>query len=133
PHREPDAHARHRSHEAGRGVPADRGGRRSLDPGALRLLPPLARRRRPDLGRARDDAPRRRRLSAGRAPDHAAHDRLPALNAPSPRSSRMTTESVLYQGLGMSLEDVLNMEARNQAVAARTPDREGGVCALLEN
>src|SRR5262249_32869507 len=29
----------------------------------------------------------------------------------------------LYQGLGMTLEDVLNMEARNQAIAARSPDR----------
>jgi len=38
----------------------------------------------------------------------------------------------LYQGLGMSLEDVLNMEARNQAIAARTPDREEGVAAFRE-
>jgi len=36
----------------------------------------------------------------------------------------------LYQGLGMSLEDVLNMEARNQAIAARTPDRAEGVAAF---
>ena len=38
----------------------------------------------------------------------------------------------LYQGLGMSLEDVLNMEARNQAIAARTPDRGEGVAAFRE-
>jgi 2-(1,2-epoxy-1,2-dihydrophenyl)acetyl-CoA isomerase len=38
----------------------------------------------------------------------------------------------LYQGLGMSLEDVLDMEARNQAIAARTPDRAEGVAAFLE-
>jgi len=38
----------------------------------------------------------------------------------------------LYQGLGMSLEDVLNMEARNQAIAVRTPDRAEGVAAFLE-
>ena len=38
----------------------------------------------------------------------------------------------LYQGLGMSLEDVLNMEARNQAIAARTPDRTEGVAAFRE-
>ena len=38
----------------------------------------------------------------------------------------------LYQGLGMSLEDVLNMEARNQAIAARTPDRAEGVAAFLD-
>jgi 2-(1,2-epoxy-1,2-dihydrophenyl)acetyl-CoA isomerase len=37
----------------------------------------------------------------------------------------------LYQGLGMSLEDVLNMEARNQAIAVRTPDRAEGVAAFL--
>jgi 2-(1,2-epoxy-1,2-dihydrophenyl)acetyl-CoA isomerase len=38
----------------------------------------------------------------------------------------------LYRGLGMSLEDVLNMEARNQAIAARSPDRAEGVAAFLE-
>jgi 2-(1,2-epoxy-1,2-dihydrophenyl)acetyl-CoA isomerase len=38
----------------------------------------------------------------------------------------------LYQGLGMSLEEVLNMEARNQAIAVRTPDRDEGVAAFLE-
>ena len=38
----------------------------------------------------------------------------------------------LYQGLRMSLEDVLNMEARNQAIAARTPDRTEGVAAFRE-
>jgi 2-(1,2-epoxy-1,2-dihydrophenyl)acetyl-CoA isomerase len=38
----------------------------------------------------------------------------------------------LYQGLGMSLEDVLNMEARNQAIAGRTPDRTEGVAAFRE-
>src|SRR5437870_11202464 len=75
------AHAWLRRHEAGGGVAADRGARRSRDPGAVRLLPPLARRRRPDMGRARDDASRRRLLPAGRAPDHAAHDRVPELRA----------------------------------------------------
>jgi 2-(1,2-epoxy-1,2-dihydrophenyl)acetyl-CoA isomerase len=38
----------------------------------------------------------------------------------------------LYQGLGMSLEDVLNMEARNQAVASRSQDRQEGVAAFRE-
>ena len=38
----------------------------------------------------------------------------------------------LYRGLGMPLEDVLNMEARNQAIAARTPDRAEGVAAFRE-
>ena len=32
----------------------------------------------------------------------------------------------------MSLEDVLNMEARNQAIAVRTPDRAEGVAAFRE-
>jgi enoyl-CoA hydratase/carnithine racemase len=32
----------------------------------------------------------------------------------------------------MSLEDVLNMGARNQAIAARTADRAEGVAAFLE-
>ena len=39
----------------------------------------------------------------------------------------------LYQGLQMSLEDVLNMEARNQAMASRTQDRAEGVAAFREN
>jgi 2-(1,2-epoxy-1,2-dihydrophenyl)acetyl-CoA isomerase len=38
----------------------------------------------------------------------------------------------LYQSLTMSLEDVLNMEARNQAIAARSPDRAEGVAAFRE-
>jgi 2-(1,2-epoxy-1,2-dihydrophenyl)acetyl-CoA isomerase len=38
----------------------------------------------------------------------------------------------LYQGLDMSLEDVLNMEARNQAIAARTLDRAEGAAAFRE-
>ena len=31
----------------------------------------------------------------------------------------------LYQGLSMSLEDVLNTEVRNQAIALRAPDPRG--------
>lgn len=38
----------------------------------------------------------------------------------------------LYQGLTMSLEDVLNMEARNQTMAARSQDRAEGVAAFRE-
>src|SRR5262247_4623666 len=38
----------------------------------------------------------------------------------------------LYQSLTMSLEDVLNMEARNQAMAARSQDRAEGVAAFRE-
>ncbi len=32
----------------------------------------------------------------------------------------------------MSLEDIVNMEARNQAIAGRTPDRAEGVAAFRE-
>ena len=38
----------------------------------------------------------------------------------------------LYQSLTMPLEDVLNMEARNQAMAARSQDRTEGVAAFRE-
>ena len=38
----------------------------------------------------------------------------------------------LYQSLTMSLEDVLNMEARNQAMAVRSHDRTEGVAAFRE-
>ena len=38
----------------------------------------------------------------------------------------------VYQGLEMSLEDVLNLEARNQALAGRSQDRQEGVAAFRE-
>ena len=38
----------------------------------------------------------------------------------------------LYQGLTMPLEDVLNMEARNQTMAVRSQDRAEGVTAFRE-
>ncbi len=38
----------------------------------------------------------------------------------------------LYRGLTMSLEDTLNMEARNQAVAARSQDRAEGAAAFRD-
>ena len=38
----------------------------------------------------------------------------------------------LYQGLEMELEDVLNMEARNQAIAGRSQDRAEGAAAFRE-
>jgi 2-(1,2-epoxy-1,2-dihydrophenyl)acetyl-CoA isomerase len=41
-------------------------------------------------------------------------------------------KTALYQGLHMSLEDVLNMEARHQAIAARTQDRAEGVAAFRD-
>ena len=41
-------------------------------------------------------------------------------------------KTALYQGLEMSLEDVLNMEARNQSVVSRSQDRQEGVAAFRE-
>ena len=41
-------------------------------------------------------------------------------------------KSGVYQGLTMSLAEVLNMEARNQAVAARSQDRAEGAAAFRE-
>ena len=38
----------------------------------------------------------------------------------------------LYQGLEMGLEEVLNMEARNQAIAGRSQDRAEGAAAFRE-
>ncbi len=38
----------------------------------------------------------------------------------------------IYQSMNMSLEDVLNMEARNQAVAGRSEDRAEGAAAFRE-
>jgi 2-(1,2-epoxy-1,2-dihydrophenyl)acetyl-CoA isomerase len=38
----------------------------------------------------------------------------------------------LYQGLEMRLEEVLNLEARNQAIAGRSQDREEGAAAFRE-
>ena len=38
----------------------------------------------------------------------------------------------IYQGMHMTLEDVLNMEARNQAIASRSQDREEGIAAFRE-
>ncbi|ETX07637.1 enoyl-CoA hydratase/isomerase family protein [Candidatus Entotheonella palauensis] len=38
----------------------------------------------------------------------------------------------VYQSMNMSLEDVLNMEARNQAVASRSEDRAEGAAAFRE-
>lgn len=41
-------------------------------------------------------------------------------------------KTALHQSWDMSLEDVLNMEARNQAMAGRSQDREEGVAAFRE-
>ena len=41
-------------------------------------------------------------------------------------------KTAMYQGLEMSLEDVLNLEARNQAIAGRSMDRAEGAAAFLE-
>lgn len=41
-------------------------------------------------------------------------------------------KTALYQGMHMTLEDVLNLEARNQSIAGRSQDREEGVTAFRE-
>jgi 2-(1,2-epoxy-1,2-dihydrophenyl)acetyl-CoA isomerase len=52
--------------------------------------------------------------------------------AQGPTTAYGLAKTGLYQGLQMSLEDVLNMEARNQAMASRTQDRAEGVNAFRE-
>ncbi len=52
--------------------------------------------------------------------------------AQGPTLAHGLAKTALYQGLEMSLEDVLNMEARNQAIAGRSQDREEGVTAFRE-
>jgi 2-(1,2-epoxy-1,2-dihydrophenyl)acetyl-CoA isomerase len=41
-------------------------------------------------------------------------------------------KTALYQGLDMSLEDVLNMEAHHQAIAGRSQDRQEGAAAFRD-
>jgi 2-(1,2-epoxy-1,2-dihydrophenyl)acetyl-CoA isomerase len=58
--------------------------------------------------------------------------KLAARLAQGPTVAYGLAKTGLYQGLHMSLEDVLNMEARHQAIAARTQDRLEGVAAFRE-
>lgn len=62
----------------------------------------------------------------------AETDKLAERLAQGPTLAYGMAKSAVYQGLEMSLEDVLNVEARNQAIAGRSQDRAEGVAAFLE-
>lgn len=52
--------------------------------------------------------------------------------AQGPTLAHGLAKTAVYQSLHMTLEDVLNMEARNQAMAGRSQDRVEGVAAFRE-
>lgn len=62
----------------------------------------------------------------------AETDKLTERLAQGPTLAYGMAKSALYQGLEMSLEDVLNLEARNQAIAGRSQDRAEGAAAFRE-
>jgi 2-(1,2-epoxy-1,2-dihydrophenyl)acetyl-CoA isomerase len=62
----------------------------------------------------------------------AATQQLAERLAQGPTVAYGLAKTGLYQGLQMSLEDVLNMEARNQSVVSRTQDRVEGAAAFRE-
>ena len=62
----------------------------------------------------------------------AETDKLAERLAQGPTLAYGMAKSAVYQGLEMSLEDVLNVEARNQAIAGRSQDCAEGVAAFLE-
>ena len=62
----------------------------------------------------------------------AETDRLAERLAQGPTLAYGMAKSAMYQGLEMSLEDVLNLEARNQAIAGRSRDRVEGAAAFRE-
>ena len=62
----------------------------------------------------------------------AETDRLAERLAHGPTLAYGMAKTALYQGLEMSLEDVLNLEARNQAIAGRSLDRAEGAAAFQE-
>lgn len=62
----------------------------------------------------------------------AATQQLAERLAQGPTVAYGLAKTGLYQGSQMSLEDVLNMEARNQSVVSRTQDRVEGVAAFRE-
>ena len=62
----------------------------------------------------------------------AETDKLAERLAQGPTLAYGLAKTGLYQSLEMSLEDVLNMEARNQSIAARSQDRNEGVAAFRE-
>jgi 2-(1,2-epoxy-1,2-dihydrophenyl)acetyl-CoA isomerase len=62
----------------------------------------------------------------------AATQQLAERLAQGPTVAYGLAKTGLYQGLQMSLEDVLNMEARHQSIVSRTQDRVEGVAAFRE-
>ncbi|MDE0206279.1 MAG: enoyl-CoA hydratase-related protein [Candidatus Tectomicrobia bacterium] len=62
----------------------------------------------------------------------AETDRLADRLAQGPTLAYAMAKSAMYQGMEMPLEDVLNLEARNQAIAGRSMDRAEGAAAFLE-
>jgi 2-(1,2-epoxy-1,2-dihydrophenyl)acetyl-CoA isomerase len=52
--------------------------------------------------------------------------------AQGPTLAHGLAKTAVYQGLHMTLEDVLNMEARNQAMAGRSQDRVEGIAAFRD-
>lgn len=62
----------------------------------------------------------------------AETDTLAQRLAQGPTLAYGMAKSAIYQGLGMSLEDVLNLEARNQMIAGRSLDRAEGAAAFRE-
>lgn len=62
----------------------------------------------------------------------AETDKLAKRLAQGPTLAYGMAKSAMYQGLEMSLEGVLNLEARNQAIAGRSQDREEGAAAFRE-
>lgn len=62
----------------------------------------------------------------------AETQRLAERLAQGPTLAHGMAKTGIYQGLHMTLEDVLNMEMRNQTIAARSKDRVEGVAAFRE-
>ncbi len=63
---------------------------------------------------------------------HVETQKLAERLANGPTLAHGLAKTGVYQSQNMSLEDVLNMEARNQAVAARSEDRAEGAAAFRE-
>ncbi|MGQ4807978.1 1,2-epoxyphenylacetyl-CoA isomerase [Candidatus Entotheonellaceae bacterium PAL068K] len=63
---------------------------------------------------------------------HAETRQLAERLAQGPTMAYGLAKTGIYQSLDMTLEDVLNMEARNQAVVGRSQDRQEGMAAFRE-
>lgn len=63
---------------------------------------------------------------------HEETHKLALRLAQGPTLAHGLAKTAVHQGLNMTLEDVLNIEARNQAIAGRSQDRIEGVTAFRE-